>query len=109
MFGLLGELVKAEAAAAKVEGFGVFGGLGLEPGVDGVEPLLAALLCFEQAGFAEDAEVLGDVGLREVQVFGDGGDAEALLVEEAEDAETRFFAERFQGADASEAIHGGTG
>ena len=60
-----------------------------------------------------DGEVLagvrGDVGLREVQVFGDGGDAEALLVEEAEDAETRFFAERFQGADASEAIHGGTG
>lgn len=80
-------------------------GFGLKFRGDGVEAELAAFFDFEEAGFAHDAEVFGDVGLGEVELFGDLGDAETLLVEKAKDTEPGFFAERFEGADASEAVH----
>jgi hypothetical protein len=60
---------------------------------------------FDEFGFAQHTEVLGDVVLREVQGLGDFIHAALLLHEHADDAQAAFLAERLHGRDAVEFFH----
>ncbi len=89
-------------AAAEIEGFGVVGELFAEGDGEGVDALLALFLDFEQAGFFEDAEVLGDVVGRDVEGFTQLGDGLRTGDELAHEAQTRRLAQRTHGAEAVE-------
>jgi hypothetical protein len=84
---MAGRVITGEITAERVaEEFAEFGDDGVGDVVEGLEAVLAE---GDEARFAEDAEVLGDVGLahaRGVDEFGDGFFAGEELVEEGEAA-----------------------
>jgi hypothetical protein len=55
---------------------------------------------FEQAGFAKYAEMLRDVVRRRREPPGDFSDIHGLVDEQSDDADARFFGERFERNDA---------
>lgn len=92
-----------ELAAAEVEDVAVAGELAAEDGGEGVDVVLAVFFHFEETGFAEDAEVFGDVvggGTEETAEFADGAGAGDEMADEAEPG---GFA---QGPHGGEAIEG---
>ena len=96
---LFGEPIEAKGAATEVEHIIVGRHLRFEVSDDGVETLRAVFFQFEEAGFAQDAEMFGDVILRNVEAFRDFIDAERFLEEQAKDSESRFLSERFESRD----------
>src|SRR5262245_30120288 len=82
--GLLRELVEPEQTAAEIKDLVICGYVGFESGGDRIQALLAAFLDLEETGFAHDAQMLGNVVLGDVQMFGDVRDAHWLLEQETE-------------------------
>ena len=71
---LLRQLVEMKLAAAEVEGVCVLREFFAECFREGINALLTVFFDFEQAGFFEDTEVLGDVVGCDVQGFTQLGD-----------------------------------
>jgi hypothetical protein len=83
---LFGKLVEPEGTAAEIDDMHICGDLRFEPVWDRVHALLTGFLYFQEACFTHDAQMFGDVVLRDVQMFGDTGDAHRFLEQETKDS-----------------------
>ena len=66
------------------------------PPRDFIETYPALFLDFQQAGFAQDTKVFGDVVLRNPEPFGNIANAHGFLEEHGHDSSPGIFAERPQ-------------
>ena len=102
----LRQLREIKLAAAEIEYVLLLGEVLGEGGGEGVEALLTILLLVDQVSFAQHAQVLGHIVLREIKRFGNFVYAALLLHQHADDTQAVFFAERFHSGDAVELLHG---
>lgn len=101
----LRELGEVELTAAEVKDVFLLGEVLGEVGGEVVETLLAVFLLLDEPCLAEDAEVLGDVVLSEVEALGDLVHAALLFHQHADDAQPTLFAEGLHRGDAVEFFH----
>jgi hypothetical protein len=110
---LVREAVEVELAAAEVEDVAVAGELVAEVGGEGIDVVLAVFFHFEETGFAEDAEVFGDVVggcAEEIAEFADGAGACDEMADEAEPggfSQSAHGGEAIEGLGVGAARHGG--
>ena len=103
--GLLQELVQAKGTAAEIEDALVRHHLHLELRHDRVEPLLALFFGGDKAGFAQDAQMLGDVVWRDLQPFGYFVHAQLIVEKNVQHAHPGFLPEGLERGDAIERRH----
>ena len=99
---LVRQIVEMKLAAAEVERVGIAREFFAERLRKGVDALLSLLLDFEQAGFLEDAEVLGNVVRRDLQRFTQFGDWLRTTDERAHQTKTCRLSQRPHGGEAVE-------